>query len=146
MPHCDRNEMRRAYEAHADDLLSLAMHLLQDPHVAEDVVHDVFLRFFQTPPRLRQRNKMRSYLAQCVANRARDVYRKRQKLSTESYTDRHDRPSLQDGPIRLVEERDVLRIAYQALRELPYEQREAVILKLHHSMTFRQIIVSNNLF
>lgn len=136
---CDLQDLKRTYEAYADGLLSLAMNLLNDAHLAEDVVQDVLVRFFQNPPTLRNHNKMRSYLATCVANRARDVYRQRQKLPTVSYVEAYDRPSLEDGPIRLVEKRDILLSTCHAMSQLPYEQREAVILKLHDDLTFRQI-------
>lgn len=139
MRKCGRSDIQRAYNAHVDDLLSLAMNLINDRHLAEDIVHDVFLRFFQRPFKLRRQSKLRSYLAACVANRARDVHRRQRKLTEERYSDRHDRPSDGGGSMDLVEKNEAVRQAYRALRRLPYEQREAVILKLQHAMSFRQI-------
>ncbi len=40
-----REALSRIYEKYVNSLLSLAMGLLNDPHDAEDVVHDVFAAF-----------------------------------------------------------------------------------------------------
>ncbi|MHC4501435.1 MAG: hypothetical protein ACYS21_20280 [Planctomycetota bacterium] len=38
-----KDALRRIYEKYKDDLLGLAVTLLRDRSVAEDIVHDVFL-------------------------------------------------------------------------------------------------------
>lgn len=133
-----RDALRRVYEKHRDDLLTLAMALLNDSHLAEDVLHDVFVTFAQSGHGIRVRGNLRGYLAACVANRARDRLRarKRQPQSTEDHV---DVAPASDGPEARMIASEASRLAGSALGQLPYEQREAVALHLNAAMTFRQI-------
>jgi RNA polymerase sigma-70 factor (ECF subfamily) len=70
---------RRIYEKYIDDLLTLATNLLSDGSAAEDVVQDVFISFVQSVDKFHLTGSLKSYLATCVANRARDYLRKRHR-------------------------------------------------------------------
>jgi len=130
--------LRRIYEKYRDSLLTLAMALVNDASAAEDVVHDVFVSFAQSGAKFRLRGNLRSYLATCIINRARDRIRaaKRQPLSLneqvtlESDFDRPDQRILSDEQSQQVAE---------ALFGLPEEQREVIVLHLSAEMRFRQI-------
>jgi RNA polymerase sigma-70 factor, ECF subfamily len=135
----DPDAIRRIYQAYADDLVTLAMNLLGDGHAAEDVVQDVFIRFVQSVPRIRQEGKLKSYLASCVANRARDLYRTRLRQSTVNLDDTQWLASKDHGPVRLLENHEHMAAIGQAVEKLPYEQRETVMLRLQGELTFRQI-------
>lgn len=135
----DPDAIRKIYQAYADDLLSLAMNLLNDGHAAEDVLQDVFIRFVQSVPTIRQADKLKSYLASCVANRARDVYRARQRHATTNLDDVQWLAARENGPVRLLESQESLAAIGKAVESLPYEQREVVILRLQGEASFRQI-------
>ena len=130
--------LRRIYEKYRDRLLTVAMALLNDSHAAEDVVHDVFVRFSESANGFALRGNLRSYLATCVANRARDRLRARRRAA-----DRHD-PGIAiesdlAGPEARVISSEESRLLSRAMERLPYEQREAVALHLNAGMTFRRI-------
>jgi RNA polymerase sigma factor (sigma-70 family) len=65
----------RIYEKHRDDLLRLAMSLANDAAAPEDIVHDVFVSFIHQARQFELTGSLKSYLATCVANRARNVNR-----------------------------------------------------------------------
>lgn len=128
----------RIYEKYRDDLLRLAMSLLNDAGVAEDIVHDVFTSFIRTGEQFQLTGSLKGYLATCVANRARNANRARRQPATEVDVTRlvassSDRP---DGWIISTEE---FRRLSDALAQLPYNQRETVILHVQGEMKFREI-------
>jgi len=65
----------RIYEKYRDGLLRLAVSLSNDAALAEDVVHDVFVSFIHQSRQFRLTGSLQSYLATCVANRARNANR-----------------------------------------------------------------------
>jgi RNA polymerase sigma-70 factor (ECF subfamily) len=130
--------LRRIYEKYLDYLLSVAMAFLNDACASEDVVHDVFVSLAQSTGTFRLRGNLRSYLATCVANRARDRLRegkrRRDRLADSA------EPEPQCGPpeeMLLCDER--ARQVYEALAQLPEDQREVVILRIKAEMKFQQI-------
>jgi RNA polymerase sigma-70 factor (ECF subfamily) len=132
-----REALARIYEKHVNRLLTLAMGLLNDPHAAEDVVQDVFVSLAKDPGRLGLRGSLRAYLAKSVVNRVRD--RMRQERIQRRRADVPAQPASADGADRpLVYSERCERLGH-ALAGLPYEQREAVVLKLKHGMKLKDI-------
>ena len=74
----------RVYHKYDCYLLSLAVNLLGDYGEAQDVVHDVFVTFTRSVDRFKLTGSLKSYLATCVANLARDRIRKKQRHKADS--------------------------------------------------------------
>jgi RNA polymerase sigma-70 factor (ECF subfamily) len=130
--------LRRIYQKYRDYLLTLAMGLLNDSHLAEDVLHDVFVTFAQSTNGFGLQGNLKGYLATCVANRAKDRLRGRQRQASRLETDA-EVASDRDGPDTRTIATEESRLVSAALGQLPYEQREAVALHLNAGLTFRQI-------
>lgn len=131
--------LRRIYEKYRDDLLRLAISLSNDTTTAEDVVHDVFASFVRESRHFCLAGSLRSYLARCVANRARNVNRSARLRRTAQLDDAPEVVSQSWRPDQWVECSEELRQVADALALLPYEQREAVTLHLQGEMKFREI-------
>jgi len=131
--------LRRIYEKYKNDLLKLAVALANDTHTAEDAVQAVFVKLAQSAAYIRLNGSLKSYLTTCVANDMRNRIRDRQRHEilgldySETLICPAPRP---DQWIVLSEE---LRQLSQALVQIPYEQREVVILHLQGEMSFRRI-------
>jgi RNA polymerase sigma-70 factor (ECF subfamily) len=117
----------------------LAVALLMDVSLAEDVVHDVFIAFLHSAGRFRLTGSLKGYLATCVANRARNVNKAAR---------RHHGPAPEDVPDApceglLPEQAAIFGEEYarlgSALLQLPYEQREVLLLRSHSGMRFAAI-------
>ena len=126
------------YEKYENYLLTLAAALLGDSNAAEDVLHDAFCNFIQSRERIKLKGNLKGYLGTCVANLARDKIRSQSRApvglkATESIV------SDADGPDQSVIWSDQSRQLTHALAQLPYEQRETIILHLRGGMKFRQI-------
>jgi RNA polymerase sigma-70 factor (ECF subfamily) len=136
----DLDALRGIYEKYKDDLVTLAAALLTDVSSAEDVVHDVFVSFIRSSGKFRLTGSLKGFLATCVANNARN----RNKAGQRRYgvaLDEAGPPAAADSAspdVRAIFGEE-LRQLTRALEQLPYEQREVLILHVHSGMNFRTI-------
>jgi len=141
----DMDALGRIYEKHKNDLLRLAAALLGDRNTAEDVLNDVFVSFTQRMGDFRLTGHLKNYLATCVANRARDMYRMRQRKKTIALDDVGADESDAIGPRESAIRNDHYRRLSEAMDQIPYDQREVVTLHLVSGMKFRQIASSQDI-
>jgi RNA polymerase sigma-70 factor (ECF subfamily) len=133
-----REALARIYEKYVHLLLSIALGLLTDPHEAEDVVQDVFVAFAKGAADFGLTGSLKAYLATCVVNRARDRARReraRQRLADGYAT----MPTGADETDRSLVYSERCERLTRALAELPYEQREVVVLKIKDGLKLREI-------
>ena len=133
-----KDALRRIYEKYAGFLLTLATALLNDVNAAEDVVHDFFVSFAQSGEKLQLNGSFKWYLATCVINRARDRLRARQ-LQTVGLDEADSIYSDANEPESVAVCNEELQQLCVAMEQLPYEQREVVLLHTKGEMKFRQI-------
>lgn len=145
-----REALTRIYEKYKADLLLLAMGLLNDKTAAEDVVHDVFLSFVRHLDQFRLTGSLKGFLLTCAANHARNwnkAERVRMRVSSAGSDGAIAKPfgldaatrNVAEGPLENVVCNEELEMLSRALAELPFEQREIVMLHLHGRMTFQAI-------
>jgi len=134
----DKDALRRIYEKYIDDLLRVAASLLSDIQSAEDCLHDVFVNFAGTVDGSMIHSNLKSYLISCVANRARDQLRSKARQSTYQ-TEKLSSPTVSTNPTKqLIDDEESARV-FEALAELPYQQREVFVLRIQGQMRFREI-------
>ena len=136
-----RDSLRQICERYRDSLLILAIALSHDVNVAEDAVHDVFVAFARNFANFRLTGSLRAYLATCVANRVRDLMRKKQSQALRPEQNCSAPLDLTE-PSRLIVCNEELRLLSSALAELPDEQREVIVLHIHGQMRFTVIAKS----
>jgi len=135
--------LQRIYEKYVVYLVTLATALLNDVSIAEDIVHDVFVSFAQSAERLRLEGSLKAYLATCVVNRVRDRVRTRRRQPS-TLDEAYSICSMASGPeLFAVCSEELQQLSY-AMAQLPYEQKEVVMLHLHGGMMFRQIAKSQH--
>lgn len=134
----DPDALRRIYEKYEIYLLTVATALLNDISSAEDVLHDSFVAFAESAERIKLEGNLRNFLATCVANRARDLMRKRTR-NCESLEKAATFTCEVKGPELAAVSGEQLEQVTAAIAMLPYEQREVVVLHLTGGMMFKQI-------
>jgi RNA polymerase sigma-70 factor (ECF subfamily) len=133
-----KNAMCRIYQKYKDYLLTLAKGLLSEQAEAEDVVHDVFVSFAHSAKQFQLKGSLRSYLATCASNRARDIIRKKTRQVKDSASV-NTIVSDSGGPEqRAIKDEELARLR-QAIMQIPYEQREAVLLHIKGGLKLREI-------
>ena len=133
-----KDALQRIYEKYRDYLLTLAMALVNDTGLAEDIVQDVFVIFAQSVGKFKLRGSLKSYLTTCTLNRCRDLIRahKRRPLSLNEDTPMQ---SGIDPPDKRMITDEQSRLVASAIAQLPYEQREVIALHLNAAMKLRHI-------
>jgi RNA polymerase sigma-70 factor (ECF subfamily) len=131
--------LQQIYERHKDGLVTPAAGLLTEKAEAEDVVHDVFVGFLQSAGKFRLTGNLKGFLATCVANRARNRNKaNRRQVSDDGHLFEPVAPE-RERPDKAAVFGEELQHVGSALAQLPYEQREAVLLHLQSGLTFRAI-------
>ena len=134
-----REALRQIYEKYHRDLLKMAVVLTGEAHTAEDVVHDVFVKFAGAVPRLSLRGSLKGYLVVGTLNAARDHWRKQQRRGEQSLDDATAAASSARRPEQWAMMSGQLERLGKAMARLPYEQREVVALHVQSGLTFRSI-------
>jgi RNA polymerase sigma-70 factor (ECF subfamily) len=129
------HDMVCQYEA---ALVRYATRLLGDEHRARDVAQDTFLRFCRAP-REKTESHVRQWLFAVCRNRAMDVLKKENRMTTLSEEQARSCPSSGDDPTIGVERQDAVRVAVAALASLPTNQQEVIRLKVQDGLSYREI-------
>ena len=129
----------RIYEKYRDDLLSLAVSLLNDTSAAEDVVHDVFTSFIHSAGQFKLTGSLKGYLSTCVANRARNVNRKQNRRQNFNCKHVESITKESESPAQWITCSEDLKLLSDALAQIPDNQKEAITLHLQSKMKFREI-------
>jgi RNA polymerase sigma-70 factor (ECF subfamily) len=140
-----KEALSRIYEKYKRDLLLLAIALLNDTSGAEDVVHDVFVRFVEDSHRFRLTGSLKGYLLTCVANCARNRNRAAYVRAGITTNPLELSNSGSDDPSAAVVCNEQLQQLSAAMAQLPYEQREVVMLHTHGAMAFDTIAESQGI-
>jgi RNA polymerase sigma-70 factor (ECF subfamily) len=134
----------RIYDEHSGGVYGAALRVLGNPATAQDVAHDVFLRFWRDPGRFdASRGDLGAYLRLMARSRALDLWRSAQAAGRA--TDRmkiaagRDAPRAEEQPVAQAERGERRRRLRAALGALPAPQREAVVLAYWGGLTADEI-------
>ena len=117
-------------------MLRLAVFLVGDRHVAEELVQDAFAQLYRRWSALEDKAAAVGYLRTSVVNAARSVYRRRDTARRHLRVAEPDLSPEPDYALLLAEEhREVL----EALHQLPRRQREVLVLRYWSELTEAEI-------
>jgi len=136
-----RDALQRIYEKHIVYLVTLATALLNDVSTAEDIVHDVFVSFAQSAGKLKLKGNLKAFLATCVVNRVRDRIRTRQRQPAP-LDEANSICSKANGPELSAVCSEELQKLSRAMAQLPYEQKEVIMLHVYGGLMFKHIAKS----
>jgi RNA polymerase sigma-70 factor (ECF subfamily) len=141
----DRHAFEQLFERYGDLVYSTALRILRDPHLAEDISQEIFVRLWRKPDSyVAERGRFLSWLISVTRNRAVDEVRargRRQRYETASPEEQErELPAAEaiDPALnaQLAEQRRVVRAA---LAELPPEQRQVIELAYFGGFTQQEI-------
>jgi RNA polymerase sigma-70 factor (ECF subfamily) len=135
----NRKALCRIYEKYKKYLLRIAAGLLNDTVAAEDAVQDVFTNMVRSAGKYRITTSLKVYLATCVANKARDIYRSQTKNKAEDLDHIPQVVCQYRRPEQWIILNEQFTRATEAVGQLPLRQKEAVILRVQGGLKFREI-------
>ena len=139
-----RSALGRIYEKYKDGLLILAIALLNDTSAAEDILHDVFIRFVQGIENFELTGSLKAYLSTCVVNAIRNRMKSRQHQAV-NLEDHESALSDANDPSGAVICNEELQQLTSALAQIPHEQREIIVLHVYSNMSFKAIAKSQDI-
>ena len=132
------------YAAHRPGVYATALRVLGRPSEAEDVTQEVFVRFWRSPERFDpKRGEIGSYLRLMARSRSLDLLRHEQADGRAQDRLRavspRDEVPVHESPTSVAERREQRGVLRDALRRLPVEQREALVLAYWGGMSAREV-------
>lgn len=133
----DRDAFTEFYQRHRNGLYGYALALTADVADAADLAQETWLALVRKPQAVAAAGNARAYLYRSLRNRHIDSLRKRSR----------ERRAIAEGvpASPLIVPRDELMASERAaevdaaLRSLPAEQREVVLLKIYGGLTFQEV-------
>ena len=132
------DEFSAVVDGHSSMVYSVALRLVGDSGLAEEVAQDVFLELHRWLPRLESEDHIRHWLRRVATHRATDAFRRRRvrpEGQSEEWDASHDvpatGPSQRQGPMRTAMERMLL--------SLPEAQRTALVLRYGEDLSPEEI-------
>jgi RNA polymerase sigma factor (sigma-70 family) len=125
---------------HRGDVYRHAYRLTRDPHDAEDLTQDVFVRVFRALPSYRPGGSFVGWLRRITTNLFRDKLRRGRLVRFDPLCDDTDR-IIDRGrtPAELLDDRTMDADLVEALRALPSPFRSAVLLSDVHGLSYDQV-------
>ncbi len=124
----DVDAFERLVREHQSRVLNVAYRMVNDPHDAEDICQDVFVKAFRALPRLRDRSQFGAWLLKITANCARDCLRRRRRRD-EVPLEEVSTPIVDESHTDADGQRDTERIVQRLLMGLPENHRIVIVLR-----------------
>lgn len=124
-------------EAYQAPLLRYAFRLVRDEDRAQDIVQEVFVQYFQSPPRAGDERQLSNWLFRVAHNRAVDLIRRESRMreQAQAMPDPGSAPPATEALIR-----DETRNQLDALIDrLTENQRTCLVLKFQEDKSYREI-------
>jgi RNA polymerase sigma-70 factor (ECF subfamily) len=119
LPVDGENSFERVYQQYADMMYRVALSHVSHREDAEDVVHDVFIKYMEALPTFSDDEHERAWLVRATINRCHDLLRRGKIREHESLDDITDLPSEENGTATDL---------FRTLAELPEKYKTAIVL------------------
>ncbi len=131
------NDLKELMFQYTEPLIRLAYYYVKDLQAAEDIVQDVFIKFYHNQNSYEERGELKAFLTTMTVNKSKDylkswAYRKVQ-LQNKFFS-----PASKRNTDELVR-KDEQAIIGEAILELPLKQREVLIYFYFNEMTIAEV-------
>ncbi|MBN2475272.1 MAG: RNA polymerase sigma factor [Pirellulales bacterium] len=131
--------MRSLLEQYAPHVYRFALRLSRDPHAAEELAQETFVRAWRGRRRLREPRAARVWLFQIAANLWRDRARREGRRRRQLVPLADDHAAATIAPERQIDDREDLQRALEAMESLPSRQREVLYLHACEDLALAEI-------
>jgi RNA polymerase sigma-70 factor (ECF subfamily) len=147
----DDGACARLVSDHQRMVYQLGLNLLGDPQEALDLSQEVFLRVFRTLPQFRGQSSLRTWIYRIVVNQASNRLRwwRRRHRASQVPIDDHaaTHGELAEShayaqPDRVLQQRETAGRVWEALSQLPFDHRAAIILREIEGLSYEEIATS----
>ena len=137
----------RLIDNYKNMVYNLAYRMSNNPHEAEDISQETFLRAYQSLARFNPSYKFSTWLYQITLNIIRDKYKKKDidyvSLDTPIETDDSEfypQPAdLTNNPEKIISQKEDVQAIQQAIYSLPLKYREVLVLRHLQDLSYIEI-------
>ncbi|MCZ8535919.1 sigma-70 family RNA polymerase sigma factor [Paenisporosarcina quisquiliarum] len=131
------NDLKDLMFEYTEFLIRLAYYYVKDLQAAEDIVQEVFIKFYNNQHNYEERGELKAYLTQMTVNKSKDYL----KSWTNRKIQLQNRLFSQAGKRNLDElvRKDEEAMIGEAILELPLKHREVLIYFYFNEMTITEV-------
>ena len=139
----DRYKFARVYATYKDLMLNRALDILKDHELAEDAVHNAFLKIIKNIDKIDDVNNLRTqgFCVVVVDNIAKTMYNKEHKVKFIELTDMESDVNVAE----IIEDKNVVENLMARMNDLPDIYRYVFVLKYFNNLSDRDIAETLNL-
>ncbi|MEZ4700223.1 MAG: sigma-70 family RNA polymerase sigma factor [Rhodothermales bacterium] len=129
----DRRAFRDLIGRHQDHVTFTVVSMIGRTEEVDDVVQDVFVRFYESLDRYRGDASLTTYLKRIAVNRSLDALRRRKRWQlrfTSRDDERHPLPEPVSEDARGIEHTERAALVHRAIATLPDKHKAVVVLRL----------------
>ncbi|WP_075618700.1 RNA polymerase sigma factor [Paenisporosarcina indica] len=131
--------IEQVMEEHGEYLIRLAFMYVKDWEAAEDIVQDVFIRYYQNSEQFEQRSSLKTYLCKITVNRCYDHLRswknKKSNFTNALVELLSNKTNPENQAIRKTENSAL----FKEIMSLPMKYREVILLFYYQEMKIAEI-------
>ena len=140
------DEIEKLFLEYKQRVFNFALRILCNRADAEDVTGEVFLMLYTKTAAYEPDAKFSTWLFTVVRNTAISKLRKRKKFfpffetgQTEGKSEMPEIPDPKELPDRQAQKQEAALLVQRAIQKLPLGQREAIVLREYHEMSYEEI-------
>lgn len=134
----DIEKLGLLFQKHNKQLYNYFLLVTRNRTASEDLVQEVFFRILKYRHTYRRENAYKTWMYSTAHNVRTDYFKKREK--DHDYCEEPDDHQSDDpGPEELLEHKNDVMTLKKALNELPWDQREVLILSRFNNMRYEEI-------
>lgn len=142
----NREAIAMIFHRYKNRILNFCMRMLGNRADAEDTTHDVFVALMGSSYRYQTSAKFSTWLFTIARNRCIDKLRKSKRVLSLTVTNRDksgdeqwDVPDQGETSAEQLTQKERCRHVQEAIQQLPYQQREAIVLREYHRFSYDEI-------
>lgn len=142
LEHKDVDAFREVYHHYYQSLCFFAFDYLKDDDQAEDVVQEVFVQVWETPPSVQEPQKLQAYLYAMVRNKCLNQLRSENRFNLYKEAEAMQEEFDEDQSLRVIQA-EVYREILESIEKLPARARE--VFKLSYLTQLREAEIAERL-
>ncbi|HTS16075.1 MAG TPA: RNA polymerase sigma factor [Verrucomicrobiae bacterium] len=130
------------YEQYSRYVYYLALRMVGDSALAEDITHDVFLKAYHSLDRFRGHSSLRTWLYRITINHCHNIQRAWQRRNIISTGDAQTWDSVAantDSPLRVLEIKELGQRIQKTLNALPDEYKLLLLLVADENLSYQEV-------
>lgn len=130
------NALSEIYKRYWSPCYDIAYFILQEPHLVEDVLHNVFLSFWKSRKKIFIQQSLKGYLAQSIRY---ECYRMMDKQKRYFFTDELKAPSAYEDLYDSIDAQEMQALYKKTLQNLPEKSRLIFLLSREQELSYMEI-------